>query len=182
VAADRRRWSILAFAWAGFVLAVYCPDIGRGFVKDDFTWIRAARTALAKPSTFVVPKDAGFYRRVVAASFAIDYAVAVYFVVRAASALVAGALADRVPFRATRRRWVVSALPAHGTIVLRDEPHPFSTFRTAFGDLTTEALQTAFGRPWSGAIVDNEEPRADTIVEYRLVRGRVVPQPPAHTE
>jgi hypothetical protein len=52
--AGRARLAILAAAWAVFVLAVYCPDVGRGFVKDDFTWIRAAKQAIAQPSTFII--------------------------------------------------------------------------------------------------------------------------------
>ena len=56
------------------MLAVYCPDIGRGFVKDDFTWIRAAKGAIARPSTFLIPSEPGFYRPLVTASFALDYA------------------------------------------------------------------------------------------------------------
>jgi hypothetical protein len=445
VAADRTRWTILALAWAGFVLAVYCPDIGRGFVKDDFTWIRAARSGLATPSTVVLPKEAGFYRPVVAASFALDYAahdgrprgygwtnvalyvactmavgalglalgftewtaalaafvwainphginmavvwlsgrtalwltlfsllaaiacvkrrfgymaVAVclallskeeavalpfvllawlwilehrtiplrataavliplvaYFVARAltpaftpatapmfyrftadpaaiarnageyldrsatlaaavilvvgviaqrlpdlddrvrtiaalaltwwsgmfaltmwlpvrsslyavcpsvAAAIIAAAVADHMRSRMVNRRWLiepvlagllvaaipayqirnaawvegarisqrtlaaigsqVAALPSQGTIVLRDDDDPISNFRNAFGDLTTEALQTTFGRPWSGVIVAGDEQCPGAILEYRLVGGHVVPQPIARRE
>lgn len=53
----RVRLCLLAIAWALFVAAVYCPDLGRGFVKDDFTWIRAAKTAIASPSTIVFQRD-----------------------------------------------------------------------------------------------------------------------------
>jgi len=68
------RLLILLLAWAGFIVAVYCPDVGRGFVKDDFTWIRAAQTAIAQPSTIVLPKEPGFYRPLVTATFVLDYA------------------------------------------------------------------------------------------------------------
>ena len=74
VVAGRARLAILAAAWAVFVLAVYCPDVGRGFVKDDFTWIRAAKGAIAQPADLIVPREPGFYRPLVTASFALDYA------------------------------------------------------------------------------------------------------------
>ncbi|HWF87098.1 MAG TPA: hypothetical protein VG222_19710 [Vicinamibacterales bacterium] len=71
---DRVRLSILAIAWLLFVVAVYCPDVGRGFVKDDFTWIRAAKTAIAYPSTIVRQRDVGFYRPAITLTFLADYA------------------------------------------------------------------------------------------------------------
>lgn len=64
---------VLLLAWAGFVAAVYCPDIGRGFVKDDFTWIRSARADADRPSALVLPGEPGFYRPLVTASFLADY-------------------------------------------------------------------------------------------------------------
>ena len=64
----------LAVAWILFVAAVYFPDVGRGFIKDDFTWIRAAQTATAAPVTLIRQRDAGFYRPLVTLSFAIDFA------------------------------------------------------------------------------------------------------------
>ncbi len=71
---DRVRLSVLAIAWLLFVAAVYCPDVGRGFVKDDFTWIRAAKTAIANPSTIVRQRDVGFYRPAITLTFLADYA------------------------------------------------------------------------------------------------------------
>jgi hypothetical protein len=74
-------------------------------------------------------------------------------------------------------------LPSHGTIVLADERGAaVSNFRNAFGDLTTEALQTAFDRQWDGLIVDPDgAPPQHVIALYRLDRGRIVaiaPTPP----
>lgn len=66
---------LLAIAWVVFVAAVYCPDVGRGFIKDDFTWIRAARAATSRPATLIRQPDAGFYRPIVTVAFAFDYAV-----------------------------------------------------------------------------------------------------------
>jgi hypothetical protein len=58
-----------------FVAAVYLPAVGRGFVKDDFRWLADARTALAEPAQTVLPRLPNFYRPVVTASFAADYAL-----------------------------------------------------------------------------------------------------------
>jgi len=58
-----------------FVAAVYLPAVGQGFVKDDFRWLADARTALAEPARAVLPRLPNFYRPVVTASFAADYAL-----------------------------------------------------------------------------------------------------------
>ena len=42
--------TILTIAWTLFVAAVYLPDVGRGFVKDDFGWVETGRAALDSPS------------------------------------------------------------------------------------------------------------------------------------
>jgi len=68
-----RTW--LPVAWIVFVAAVFCPDVGRGFIKDDFTWIRTAQAATTNPVTLIRQPDAGFYRPVVTLTFAADYAV-----------------------------------------------------------------------------------------------------------
>src|SRR5215470_2499862 len=64
-----------ALVTAALIAAVYLPDIGRGFVKDDFGWIRDGRDVLAAPSHVLFPPHTGFYRPVVTASFAFDYAL-----------------------------------------------------------------------------------------------------------
>lgn len=66
---------VLPIACALFLVAVYFPDAGRGFIKDDFTWIRTARSAIAHPRTLIRQPEAGFYRPVVTLAFAFDYAV-----------------------------------------------------------------------------------------------------------
>ena len=55
------------------IAAVYLPDIGRGFVKDDFGWIRDAQSGLAQPGRIVQPSQPGFYRPLVTATFIVDY-------------------------------------------------------------------------------------------------------------
>jgi len=55
------------------IAAVYLPDIGRGFVKDDFGWIRNPRTGLVEPGRILQPSHPGFYRPLVTAAFVVDY-------------------------------------------------------------------------------------------------------------
>jgi hypothetical protein len=54
------------------IAAVYLPDIGRGFVKDDFGWIRDTRVARVDPVQLVSLSHPGFYRPLVTATFAVD--------------------------------------------------------------------------------------------------------------
>jgi hypothetical protein len=54
------------------IAAVYLPDIGRGFVKDDFGWIREARARLADP-LHALQHQPGFFRPLVTWSFVVDY-------------------------------------------------------------------------------------------------------------
>jgi hypothetical protein len=58
-----------------FAVAVYLPDVGRGFVKDDFGWVEAGRATLDAPSVALLSPPPGFYRPLVALSFAFDYCV-----------------------------------------------------------------------------------------------------------
>jgi len=74
VTSDAKTARVVAAAFLIFVAAVYLPDIGRGFVKDDFAWVAAGQTALSSPATIVQPPTPGFYRPLVTASFAVDYA------------------------------------------------------------------------------------------------------------
>jgi hypothetical protein len=67
--------AVAAFTAFLVIAAVYLPDIGRGFVKDDFRWIRDARAAIAEPSASIFPKEPDFYRPVVTWTFAADYRV-----------------------------------------------------------------------------------------------------------
>jgi hypothetical protein len=67
-----RLAAILAATWVLFTSAVYLPDVGRGLIKDDFTWIAASRGGLEQPSKLLLP-PAGFFRPLVGLSFALDY-------------------------------------------------------------------------------------------------------------
>jgi hypothetical protein len=63
-----------AFIWLILcVLLTYAPDIGRGFVADDFGWIYFSRIdSLANAWRLLVEGAPGFYRPMVALSFAAD--------------------------------------------------------------------------------------------------------------
>ncbi len=52
-------------------LAVYLPDVGHGFVKDDFLWIAGSRLS----ADVLLGAPTGFFRPAVSASFAINRAV-----------------------------------------------------------------------------------------------------------
>jgi hypothetical protein len=64
---------VVIAAWLLFVTAALLPDVGRGFVKDDFSWIATGRAGLADPMSIVRPTQSGFFRPLVAASFAVNY-------------------------------------------------------------------------------------------------------------
>jgi hypothetical protein len=53
-------------------LAVYLPAAGRGFVKDDFSWIAGSSIHSPVDAARVVTRSDGFYRPVVGLSFALD--------------------------------------------------------------------------------------------------------------
>ena len=72
----RDRGTLLAAAGLlAIVIAIYGPGIGKGFVKDDVVWVGANHvTSWADVRALLVRTD-GFYRPLVAATFAIDRAI-----------------------------------------------------------------------------------------------------------
>jgi hypothetical protein len=50
----------------------YLPDVGHGFVKDDFEWV--ADSDLSSPSAIFLKAPSGFYRPMVSLSFALNRA------------------------------------------------------------------------------------------------------------
>ena len=64
-------WAVLLVAF----LVIYLPDVGHGFIKDDFGWIAGSRLTTADDVRGLFEHNAGFYRPLVSASFAADYAL-----------------------------------------------------------------------------------------------------------
>lgn len=56
-------------------LGLYAPSVGHGFIADDFGWILHSRVADVHDLVGVFQQSRGFYRPVVAVSFAADYAL-----------------------------------------------------------------------------------------------------------
>lgn len=56
----------------GALSLIYLPDIGHGFLRDDFRWIRAARVERVSDVRRIFAENVGFYRPVVTASFAVN--------------------------------------------------------------------------------------------------------------
>ena len=59
-----------ALVLLGIVAVVYGPDVGRGFVKDDFRWVLASRVRSAADLKRQFVETTGFYRPMVSLSFA----------------------------------------------------------------------------------------------------------------
>nr|MDQ3071345.1 hypothetical protein [Acidobacteriota bacterium] len=53
-------------------LAIYLPDTGRGFIKDDYAWLLAAPLSSA-PLSAAFTASTGFFRPLVSLSFTADY-------------------------------------------------------------------------------------------------------------
>ena len=54
---------------------IYLPDLGRGFVKDDYAWISKSRVHAPADVARLFAGNVGFYRPLVSTTFAVDYAV-----------------------------------------------------------------------------------------------------------
>ena len=73
------RWNRAALG--GFVavvlwlIVIYGPGIGHGFVKDDVAWVAANRVTSLAEARALLLRSNGFYRPIVAASFAVDRAI-----------------------------------------------------------------------------------------------------------
>lgn len=63
---------IAAAVLAAVLLAIYGPGIGKGFVKDDVVWVGANQVTSWSDVHALVFRTDGFYRPVVAATFAVD--------------------------------------------------------------------------------------------------------------
>ena len=70
-----RKSLIAGVVLSAALLLAYVPDLGHGFVKDDFGWIRGARIESANDAAALLTRNNGFYRPLVSATFALNYAV-----------------------------------------------------------------------------------------------------------
>ena len=70
-AARRRAFA----AVVAIFLAIYLPDIGRGFISDDFRWIVDSRVTSFADAAALFTTNIGFYRPITNISFAIDGAL-----------------------------------------------------------------------------------------------------------
>ena len=70
--APTRWWLVLLVCWLGLV---YLPDIGRGFLKDDFRWIAEGRIASFADLSRIVSGNLGFYRPLVTLTFSANHAL-----------------------------------------------------------------------------------------------------------
>jgi hypothetical protein len=65
--------SAAAVLFAALCLA-YADDVGRGFIKDDFRWVRETRVSSAADVVRLFQRSDGFYRPVVSLTFALNSA------------------------------------------------------------------------------------------------------------
>jgi hypothetical protein len=76
MAAERAATPLVAaLLLLAFVLAIYGPGIGKGFVKDDVVWVGANQVTSWSDVHAMLFRTDGFYRPAVAATFALDRAV-----------------------------------------------------------------------------------------------------------
>ncbi len=57
------------------LLLIYLPDIGHGFIRDDFLWIHVGRITSAADIARLLTTSAGFYRPAVLATFGLNHAL-----------------------------------------------------------------------------------------------------------
>jgi hypothetical protein len=65
-----RQVAVCASILAAALLLVYLPDVGHGFLKDDFAWIHDSRSSGPGDLLRLFTIDNGFYRPLVGLSFA----------------------------------------------------------------------------------------------------------------
>src|SRR5215208_2760385 len=66
---------VAAATLLAILIAIYGPGIGKGFVKDDVVWVGANHVASWSDARALLFRTDGFYRPVVAMTFALDRAV-----------------------------------------------------------------------------------------------------------
>jgi len=69
---SRRFLLVAALLVSAAVSAAYLPYVGKGFKQDDFGWIAASRVRQGADWAALLTRNTGFYRPVVAVTFALD--------------------------------------------------------------------------------------------------------------
>src|SRR5258706_1550153 len=69
------RLRIAAVTLFALLSAIYLPDLGHGFVKDDYGWIAASRVQSLPALVHLFTANVGFYRPLVSTTFAVDHAL-----------------------------------------------------------------------------------------------------------
>ena len=69
------RIVLASAALLAVLLTIYLPDIGHGFLRDDFRWIDQGRAGTLSQLGALFTTNVGFYRPLVSVSFAADYAL-----------------------------------------------------------------------------------------------------------
>ena len=70
-----RPFALAAALIAAVFLAIYLPDIGHGFISDDYRWIVESRVQNVQHAVGLFGRSIGFYRPLVSLTFAADYAI-----------------------------------------------------------------------------------------------------------
>jgi hypothetical protein len=68
----RARAALLFLPVVAAALLIYAPDVGHGFVKDDFSWIARSRAGSLADLPGLFARADGFYRPLVSVSFALN--------------------------------------------------------------------------------------------------------------
>jgi hypothetical protein len=69
------RLHVAAGTLLAIFLLVYLPDLGHGFLQDDFGWIAASRADSLGDVTRLFSRNVGFFRPLVAVTFSLDHAI-----------------------------------------------------------------------------------------------------------
>jgi hypothetical protein len=72
---DASLFGIAAGVIVGVFVLIYLPDIGHGFISDDFRWIVESRVTSIADAAALFTTNVGFYRPVTSLSFAMDGAL-----------------------------------------------------------------------------------------------------------
>jgi hypothetical protein len=189
------RLALAAGALSAVLLAAYLPDLGHGFIKDDFRWIHDGRSESLAELVSLFTANVGFYRPLVSVSFAADYAVwdlnpfgygLTNLLLLTADAVLLFALARRfaLPREAALVAAAVFALNFHGVnMALLWPSGRTSLLALLFALLTVHAALRdwwlAAGIACLGALLSKEESvaLAPLLTLFVWLEGRLKPAP-----